>query len=127
MCFLTVRPWGMLKKILNITIIIKRLIVRGSTIHVPYQKVLDSAIMRLKQPELIIIGARIRKARENLKFSQEAFADKAEISRSHYGCIERGQFAVSLPKFIDIALALNIEIGELFPSLFELKKMRDSQ
>ena len=101
--------------------------VRDAKCRVAHQKVLVyCAIMRLKQQELIAIGARIRKERENQKFSQEAFADEANISRSHYGCIERGQFSVSLPKLIDIAIALNIEISELFPSLAELKKMRDS-
>lgn len=101
--------------------------VRDAKCRVAHQKILVyCAIMRLKQQELIAIGARIRKIRENRQFSQEAFADEANISRSHYGCIERGQFSVSLPKLIDIAIALNIEISELFPSLSELKKMRDS-
>ena len=79
--------------------------------------------MRIKQQELIAIGRRIRQVRENQHFSQEDFAEHVGISRSHYGCIERGQFAVSLPKLLDIAIALNIEIGELFPSVAELKKM----
>jgi len=83
--------------------------------------------MRPKQQELIAIGARIRKIRENRQFSQEAFADEAEISRSHYGCIERGQFSVSIPKLISITVALKVEVGELFPSLAELKKMRDGE
>lgn len=81
--------------------------------------------MRIKQKELIAIGQRIREVRENQGFSQEDFAEHVGISRSHYGCIERGQFAVSLPKLIDIALALNIEVSLLFPSIAELKQMRD--
>jgi transcriptional regulator with XRE-family HTH domain len=81
--------------------------------------------MRTKQQKLIALGQRIRKIREHQEFSQEAFAEEAGISRSHYGCIERGQFALSLPKLIDIALALNVEVGELFPSLAELKKMSE--
>lgn len=81
--------------------------------------------MRIKQQELIALGQRIRKIRESQKISQEEFAAQAGISRSHYGCIERGQFAVSLPKLIDIALALNIEVAELFPSLAELRKMKE--
>lgn len=81
--------------------------------------------MRIKQKELIAIGKRIREIREKLGFSQEEFAESVGISRSHYGCIERGQFAVSLPKLIDIAIAHNIEVAALFPSIAELKKMRD--
>ena len=81
--------------------------------------------MRIKQKELIAIGQRIRSAREQQGYSQEEFAEYVGISRSHYGCIERGQFAVSLPKLIDIAVALNIEVGALFPSITELKKMRN--
>lgn len=80
--------------------------------------------MRIKQKELVAIGKRIRKVREHQGFSQEDFAEKAGVSRSHYGCIERGQFAISLPKLIDIAIALNIEVGELFPPLAELKMMK---
>ncbi len=100
--------------------------VHDSTVRVAHQKILVySGIMRIKQQELIAIGARIRKVREHQGFSQEEFAEEAGISRSHYGCIERGQFAVSLPKLIDISIALNIEIGELFPTLTELKKMKE--
>ncbi|MES2205082.1 MAG: helix-turn-helix transcriptional regulator [Pseudomonadota bacterium] len=81
--------------------------------------------MRIKQKELIAIGQRIRTVREEQGFSQEDFAEYVGISRSHYGCIERGQFAVSLPRLIDIAIALNIEIAVLFPSIAELKKIRE--
>ena len=81
--------------------------------------------MRIKQKEQIAIGKRIRQLREYQGFSQEAFADHAGLSRSHYGCIERGQFALSLPKLLDIAIALNVEIGELLPTMAELKEMND--
>ncbi len=81
--------------------------------------------MRIKQKELVAIGQRIREVREVQGFSQEDFAEHVGISRSHYGCIERGQFAVSLPKLLDIAIALNIEVATLFPSIAELKKMRE--
>ena len=81
--------------------------------------------MRIKQKELVAIGKRIREVREKQGFSQEDFAGHVGISRSHYGCIERGQFAVSLPKLIDIALALGIELAALFPSIAELRKMRE--
>lgn len=95
-----------------------------SKAHVAHQKILVySHRMRKKQQELIALGQRIRKIRESRRISQEAFAEQAGISRSHYGCIERGQFALSLPKLIDIALALNVEVAALFPSLAELKKM----
>lgn len=80
--------------------------------------------MRTKQQELIAIGRRIRQVREKQQFSQEDFAEHVGISRSHYGCIERGRFAVSLPKLLDIAIALNIEVGELFPPLTELKETK---
>lgn len=78
--------------------------------------------MRKKQ-QLIAIGQRIRAARKKQSYSQEAFAEYVSISRSHYGGIERGQFAVSLPKLIDIAVALNVEIGALFPTIAELRKL----
>lgn len=81
--------------------------------------------MRIKQQELIAIGKRIREMRESQGYSQEDFAEHVGISRSHYGCIERGQFAVSLPKLLDIALALNIEVGVLFPTIEEIKNLKE--
>lgn len=81
--------------------------------------------MRIKQQQLIAIGKRIREMRVKQGYSQEDFAEHVGISRSHYGCIERGQFAVSLPKLIDIMLALDVEVGELFPTIAELKKLKE--
>ena len=58
---------------------------RVSTPHVVHQKVLVySDIMRIKQQKLIALVQRIRKIREHQGFSQEAFAEEAGISRSHY-------------------------------------------
>jgi transcriptional regulator with XRE-family HTH domain len=53
------------------------------------------------------LGATIRAERKAMGLSQEAFADAAEIDRSHMGKIERGERNVTLLNLIRIAKALN--------------------
>lgn len=78
-----------------------------------------------KYPSLVILGNRIRKLREEAGFSQEDFATHAQLGRSFYGRIERGEQNVSVFTIIKIAIALNVEISKLFPSLSEFKKLSD--
>jgi len=66
------------------------------------------------------IGIVIRRHRERLKFSQEGFADTAEIHRSHYGNIERGSRNSSLEYLLKISLALNVPLSELFAEALAL-------
>ena len=60
------------------------------------------------------IGLVIRRHRERLKFSQEAFAALADIYRTYYGNIERGQQNASLEYLQRISVALNIPLSTLF-------------
>ncbi len=64
---------------------------------------------------LIALGQQIRKVRQERGISQEDFAARAGIARSYYGGIERGESNVAALNLIRIALALDVEIGELFP------------
>lgn len=63
--------------------------------------------------DLVALGAAVRARRKEVKLSQEALADLAEIDRSHMGKIERGERNVSLLNLIRIAYALNVTLSEL--------------
>jgi transcriptional regulator with XRE-family HTH domain len=59
--------------------------------------------------------------REKKGYSQEEFAAAAQLGRSYAGRVERGEQNISMQNLIQIALTLEVEIGELFPPLRELK------
>jgi transcriptional regulator with XRE-family HTH domain len=72
---------------------------------------------------LIAIGKKIRALREDSGFTQESFADHAGLDRAYYGAIERGERNLAALNLIKIASALEVQVGELFPSLaFRPKK-----
>ncbi|RJP78612.1 MAG: XRE family transcriptional regulator [Desulfobacteraceae bacterium] len=62
----------------------------------------------------ILLGKRIRSLRRSKDYSQEEFAELAEISGKYLGEIERGQANLSLDIVEKISNAFNIEIAELF-------------
>ncbi len=74
-----------------------------------------------KHPNLIKIGKKIREMRKLKGFSQENFAAEAGLGRTYYGRIERGEQNISIQNLIQIALTLQVEVGELIPSLRQLK------
>jgi transcriptional regulator with XRE-family HTH domain len=80
--------------------------------------------METKHPNLVKIGKKIRDARKAKGFSQEDFAAGAKLGRTYMGRIERGEQNISIQNLITIALTLKIEIGDLIPSLRELKLPR---
>jgi transcriptional regulator with XRE-family HTH domain len=75
----------------------------------------------VKNNRLVALGERIRRLREESGASQEEFAMLAEIDRAYYGGIERGERNVSAINLMKIAIALNAEVGNLFPDLKNLK------
>lgn len=75
-------------------------------------------------PQLLLIGQRLRALREARGMSQEVFALEAGIARSYYGGIERGQRNLAALNLVRIASTLGVEMGELFPSMKELKRAR---
>lgn len=77
-----------------------------------------------KHPQLIAIGSRIRELREEAGCSQEQFAVDAGLDRAYYGGIERGERNVAALNLIAIAKALNVTVGDLFPSEKPLKRKR---
>lgn len=54
------------------------------------------------------IGKRIRRSRESKGWKQETLAEKAGLSVSYIGMIERGEKLPKLETFIDLANALEV-------------------
>ena len=76
----------------------------------------------VKNRKLALLGRKIRQLREEKNFSQEEFAGLADIDRAYYGGIERGERNVAAVNIIKIAVALGLEVGELFPPLSTLRR-----
>jgi transcriptional regulator with XRE-family HTH domain len=62
----------------------------------------------------IRFGKALRRRREKLGVSQEAFADMCQLDRTYVGGIERGERNVALVNIEKIAKALHIPITQLF-------------
>jgi len=62
----------------------------------------------------IRFGKALRRQREKLGVSQEAFADMCQLDRTYVGGIERGERNVALVNIEKIAKALHIPITQLF-------------
>jgi transcriptional regulator with XRE-family HTH domain len=59
-------------------------------------------------------GKAVRKRRQKLGVSQEAFADMCGLDRTYIGGIERGERNVALVNIEKIAKALKLSLSELF-------------
>ena len=79
--------------------------------------------MQAKHPWLIAVGANIRKAREAKGLSQEQLAALAGLDRTYIGGVERGERNVAALNLIRIAATLEVEVGDLFPSVEQLRRM----
>jgi transcriptional regulator with XRE-family HTH domain len=62
-------------------------------------------------------GKAIRRKRNQLRVSQEAFADLCGLDRTYIGGIERGERNVALVNIERIAKALKVSLSELFRRL----------
>jgi transcriptional regulator with XRE-family HTH domain len=92
------------------------LISRGALKRVPI------SYSPMKNRKLVLLGQQIRRLRENKGISQEEFAALADLDRAYYGGIERGERNVAVLNVIKIAAALEVEVGELFPTLNALRR-----
>jgi Predicted transcriptional regulators len=72
---------------------------------------------------LVAIGRQIRVQRERRGIPQERFAAHAGIDRSYYGAVERGRYSVTALNLVKIALALEVEVGDLFPPREQLEEL----
>ncbi|HBD7428749.1 TPA: helix-turn-helix transcriptional regulator [Legionella pneumophila] len=80
--------------------------------------------MKERHPNLVKIGKKIREIRKAKGYSQEAFAAQAQLGRTYMGRIERGEQNMSIQTLIQIAITLKVEVGELLPTLTELKTIQ---
>lgn len=78
-------------------------------------------LMKIRHPNLIKIGEQIRLLRTSQNYSQEAFAAITGLGRTYMGRVERGEQNISIQNLIKIAMVLNVEVGELIPSLTKLQ------
>lgn len=64
-----------------------------------------------KQNVLKELGVRIRNERKAQGFSQEGFAHVANLDRSYYGSIERGERNITFYTICEIAEKLNRDVS----------------
>lgn len=60
------------------------------------------------------MGEAIRAIRKEAGFSQEGFANEADINRAYYGNIERGEKNVSLEMLMRICAVLKKKPSDIF-------------
>lgn len=82
-----------------------------------------SGMAKNKNVRLVAVGQQIRKVRLEKGYSQEDFAAFVGLDRAYYGGVERGERNLSLLNLVRIAIALKVEVGELFPARSELEKL----
>jgi len=58
-------------------------------------------------------GGVVRRRREELRWSQEALADRAQLNRSYLGEVERGSVVPSLATMDKLAAALELRLSAL--------------
>jgi transcriptional regulator with XRE-family HTH domain len=75
---------------------------------------------------LAIFGSRIKASRESLGISQEAAAERAGISQSHWSKIERGAVDPSIGQVLRIQTALNAGSVESFFGSFPTARIFES-
>jgi len=63
---------------------------------------------------MLKLGNKIRIERKKLKLSQEKLAELADLNKNFIGMIERGETNVTVKNLENIAIALGIDIKNLF-------------
>lgn len=63
---------------------------------------------------MLKLGNKIRIERKQLKLSQEKLAELADLNKNFIGMIERGETNVTVKNLENIAIALGIDIKNLF-------------
>ncbi len=82
-------------------------------------------VAKEKNPLLVALGNQIRALRKARGYSQEDFAVRVGLDRSYYGGVERGERNISALNLVSVAIALDAEVGELFPPIATLKEYTD--
>ncbi len=66
-----------------------------------------------KHPECIHFGKQLRELRKQKGYSQEGFADHAEVHRTYLGGLERGERNPTLTVMVKITRALGVSLSTL--------------
>lgn len=66
-----------------------------------------------RRPEAEKFGKIVRSLRERQGLTQEALAERAKVSATYIGFVERGDNVPSLTIVLQIAAALGVRVGEL--------------
>lgn len=68
-----------------------------------------------KQKEILIkFGLRVKQLRKERNLSQEELSFRANLHRTYIGMIERAEKNITLINIEKIAIALNVNVKELF-------------
>lgn len=67
-----------------------------------------------RDPQLLVLGVRIRALRTERGWSQEGFADRCGLDRTYIGGIERGERNLAVLNLLRIARTLGVDVGSLF-------------
>ena len=67
------------------------------------------------QSPLKLFGRRVRELREHRRWTQEQLATKCGRHWTYIGGIERGERNPTLRVIVDVAGALGVSVGDLFP------------
>ena len=68
-----------------------------------------------KQKEILIkFGLRVKQLRKEKNLSQEELSFRANLHRTYIGMIERAEKNITLINIEKIAIALNVNVKELF-------------
>lgn len=59
------------------------------------------------------IGGALRRHREALEISQEAFADKISMHRTYYSALERGEINLTLKTLKRVSAGLGVRMWEI--------------
>ena len=70
--------------------------------------------------DLNVVGKRIKKARNKLKLTQEAIAEKTDITGQYWSMMETGRYGGSVNTYLQIAVALGLTLNDLFYDKTEL-------
>jgi transcriptional regulator with XRE-family HTH domain len=71
---------------------------------------------------LVLIGKRLREVRlAKGHRAQDKFAIGCGLDRAYYSALERGERNAGVLKLIEIAIALDVEVGDLVPPIQLLK------
>lgn len=67
----------------------------------------------VKDKPQVSLGTAIRRRREGLKISQDAFADTISMHRAYYSAIERGEKNLTLRVLFRVAEGLRSRVSDL--------------